>query len=225
MKTLTELADAYGSDKGLSYKEGHGYTLLYEDLFAPYKNKPISFLELGLLIVAEDAGAPFNSKRGQSPSVKMWQDFFGDSAKITGFDCSDFSFQQNERFKFMMGDSGSDEDMIKLSKLNNPYDIIVEDASHNSYHQQNAIKFLWDSLSPNGLFVIEDLHWQQEGFPVPLQVKTFDLFNEFFNNDNYIHSDVLSIDMMKKIKDESQYILLHKSCTSIGQCLIIKKNK
>ena len=156
----------------------------------------------------------------------MWQDFFGKKAKITGFDISDFSSQQNENFIFMMGDSGSDEDMLKLSTLNSPYDIVIDDASHNSYHQQNAIKFLWDKISPDGILIIEDLHWQPPNsrFDVPKQVKTFDLFNRFFNKDNYIHSDVLSIDMMKKIRSEAKYMLLHKSCTSGGQCLILKKS-
>lgn len=225
MKSLTELADQYRSDKGLSYAEGHGYTLLYQDLFTPYKDKPISFLELGLLIGGPELGGASGSFRGESPSIKMWQDFFGDKAKITGFDICDFFSQQNEKFDFMMGDSGSDDDMLRLSNLNSPYDIVIDDASHNSYHQQNTIKFLWDKISPGGFLIIEDLHWQPHDFGLPVQVKTFDLFNDFFNKNHYIHSDVLSIDMMKKIRCEAKYMLLHKSCTSKGQCLVLKKSK
>ena len=67
------------------------------------------------------------------------------------------------------------------------------------------------------------MHWQPHDFGLPVQVKTFDLFNEFFNKNNYKHSDVLSIDMMKKIRSEAKYMLLHKSCTSDGKCLVLKK--
>lgn len=224
MHNLTELANKYKSDKGLTHAEGHGYTLLYQDLFSPFKGKKINFLEIGLRIGGPELGGSSGAYRGDSPSVKMWQKFFGNEANITGFDISDFSHQQDNNFDFIMGDSGSDEDMIKLSKFKSSYDIIIEDASHNSYHQQNAIKFLWDTLAPNGLFIVEDLHWQpRNDFNLPKQVKTADLFHEFFNENKYLKSDVLTLGMMRKIKIESSYVLIHKSCTSNGKCLIIKK--
>ena len=75
---------------------------------------------------------------------------------LVGFDISDFYHQVNDKFSFVMGDSGSDEDMQKLANFRNHYDIILEDASHNSYHQQNAIKHLWNKLSPQGILIIEN---------------------------------------------------------------------
>jgi len=225
MKTLTELADKYKSDKGLSHDQGHGYTILYEDLFMSFRNKKITFLEIGLKKGGPELGGSSGIYRGNSPSIQMWLEYFGEKIDLVGFDISDFSSQSSQNFHFIMGDSGNDSDMKKLSESRDKFDIILEDASHNSYHQQNAIKYLWDKLSSGGLFIIEDLHWQPDkvDFGVPIQPKTLDLFHEYFNQNKYNHSDVISKKLIKKIKNESNYILLHKSSTSPGQVLVLKK--
>jgi hypothetical protein len=226
MKNLTELANKYKSDKGDRFGDAHGYTIFYQDLFAPYIAKDINFLEMGLKRGGPELGASEKSYRGDSPSIKMWQEFFGDRVNIIGFDICDFSLQENGNFSFTQGDSGSDDDMKRLSEFRSHYDIIIDDASHNSYHQQNAIKYLWNKLSAGGLYIIEDLHWQPHDFGLPRQVKTFDLFNDYFNNNSvYRRSDLLSEEMMQQIKDEASYIMLQRSCTGRqnGQVLALKK--
>lgn len=227
---LTELADKYTSDKGITFRGKHGYTLLYDDLLRPFRDKNPTFLELGLKIGGPEHGNSGGTKRGDSPSVQMWQEYFGE-VDLVGFDISDFSHQSNEKFHFIMGDSGSDKDLQRLADCRSSYDIIIEDASHNSYHQQNAIKHLWHKLSQGGLFIVEDLHWQPNGidFAVPTQPKTFDLFNEYFNNrHHYIGSDLISEKMMKQIKKEASYALFFTSCVrheepNTGKLLVIKK--
>jgi len=227
---LTQLANKYISDKGTTFRGKHGYTLLYDDLLRPFRDKNPTFLEIGLKIGGPEHGNPGGTKRGDSPSVQMWQEYFGE-VDLVGFDISDFSHQVNEKFDFIMGDSGSDKDMQRLSDFRSSYDIILEDGSHNSYHQQNAIKHLWEKLSQGGLFIVEDLHWQPGNinFGVPNQPKTFDLFNEYFNNGHrYIGSDLLSVEMMKKIKKEASYVMFFTSCMrhkapNTGKLLVIKK--
>jgi len=44
---LTDLADKFGSDKGSTK---YRYTELYHMLFQPFIDRPITFLEMGLLI-------------------------------------------------------------------------------------------------------------------------------------------------------------------------------
>jgi len=230
MKTLTQLAHEYKSDKGINIGNKHGYTLLYDDLFLPFKNKRTTFLEIGLKIGGPEHGKAPHTYRGDSPSVQMWQEYFND-IDLVGFDISDFSHQADDKFSFIMGDSGSDKDMTALADFRDYYDIIMEDASHNSYHQQNAIKHLWNKLSNQGLFIIEDLDWQPDDidFGVPHQVKTFDLFHQYFNRQKYFHSDLISEQMMKQIKKESSYIMFFTSCIrheakKTGQLLVIKKS-
>jgi len=55
---LNRLALEFGTDKG---PIGHNYTRIYAKYFAPLKQKPIRFLELGLF---------------KGNSVKMWEKYF-----------------------------------------------------------------------------------------------------------------------------------------------------
>lgn len=223
MKTLTELADHYGSDKGLTIEQGHGYTLLYEDLLEPFRLKEITFLEIGLKKGGPECGGTSWAYRGDSPSVEMWLEYFP-KIDLVGFDISDFSSQQkkHEKFAFLMGDLGNSEDLKKLSSLRDYYDIILDDASHASDHQQMALSFLWDKIPSGGLYIIEDLHWQpwaHDAIP-----KTLDLFHNYFNKEkDYKYSPLISRELIDKIYTEAAYMLLHQSPKSGGQTLILKK--
>jgi len=43
-------------------------------------------------------------------------------------------------------------------------DIIIDDASHASHHQQNAFLTLFPKLRSGGLYIIEDLRWQPKTY-------------------------------------------------------------
>ncbi len=43
-------------------------------------------------------------------------------------------------------------------------DIIIDDASHASHHQQNAFVTLFPKLRSGGLYIIEDLRWQRPAY-------------------------------------------------------------
>jgi len=42
-------------------------------------------------------------------------------------------------------------------------DIIIDDASHASHHQQKGFLELFPKLKSGGLYIIEDLRWQPKG--------------------------------------------------------------
>lgn len=207
MNNLTELANQYDSDKGTTGgRKPHKYTYIYDLLFYPYKDKEISFLEIGLCRGGPELGGDINRK-ADSPSVRMWKDYFP-KAQLTGFDISDFSHQEDESFKFVRGDSGKEEDMQKLTKVRSHYDLILEDASHASYHQQMAFKVLYSKLSEGGLFIIEDLNWQPPVFEdnLPKVPKTTEFFMNFFEKGEYIDNVLLTKDFMESIKPEVQSV-------------------
>jgi SAM-dependent methyltransferase len=89
----------------------------------------------------------------------MWLEYFP-QAHVTGFDISDFSSIRHDRFTFLRGDSGKREDVERIWTLGRKFDIILDDASHASYHQQLGLAVLFDCLKPGGLCIIEDLGWQ-----------------------------------------------------------------
>lgn len=200
---LTELANRYDSDKGSRVRFCHRYTYLYDLLFSPLKLEKINFLEMGLAIGGPETTAGSVDRMVDSPSIKMWSDYFP-NARLFGFDISDFSHMKAENFTFLRGDSGSVEDLQKLAALAPSFDIIVDDASHASYHQQLALKVLWPSVSPGGLYIIEDLHWQSPVFEatMPRTPKTSDLMNAFFDQRVFIENPVFTVPELLALQEQ-----------------------
>lgn len=177
MKTLTELANKYKSDKGTDSvalreawgrgdkDEVHGYSEYYEKLFKHYKNLPINILEIGIA-----------DWRCPGASLKIWYDYFP-LANIVGFDnfwsevnynklnpnqVIEYSKQfENDRTKIFIGDQSNPSDIDKcasttLSDLD-VFDIIIEDGSHFPDHQMISLHGFIPYLSFNGVYIIEDI--------------------------------------------------------------------
>ena len=56
----------------------------------------------------------------------------------------------------------------QLSKQPGCFDIIVDDGSHASYHQQLTMLKLFPLVKSGGLYIIEDLHWQPPQYEATL---------------------------------------------------------
>ncbi len=191
---LTELANHFGSDKGSSVRFCHRYTYLYDLLFSPLRNSKIRFLEMGLAIGGPDTAGGRTDRHVDSPSVGMWTDYFSE-AEIYGFDISDFSHMQSPRFTFLQGDSGSVDDLKKLADLAPAYDIILDDASHASFHQLLALRVLWHKVVPGGLYIVEDLHWQSPVFEasMPPTPKAADVLVACCEGKAYLENPVFTL--------------------------------
>ena len=189
---LTDLANGYGSDKGSKFGgPPHRYTYLYDLLFYEMRSRAVNFLELGLAVGGPELGGPID-RRVTSPSVRMWLDYFP-KGHVFGFDVSDFSHMADPRFTFIRGDMGVAADLERLAGASIHYDVVIDDASHASFHQQLALKTLWRRVAPGGLYIIEDLHWQPEAYEnsLPRVPKTAALISSYFERGEYIESPVL----------------------------------
>lgn len=183
---LTDLADRYGSDKG---SKKHRYSELYQMLFLPYRHQPISFLEMGLQIGGPEHGMGADRATTDAPSVRMWLEFFP-QAQIHGLDVSDFSWFEDPRFTFHRCDMDSRENIAAAAARMDMFDIIIDDASHASHHQQNGFVELFPKLRSGGLYIIEDLRWQPDGMERPGITKTAALFQSYLKSDGvFEHSD------------------------------------
>lgn len=180
--TLTELANRFGTDKGTSHGHAHHYTLVYDALFEPLRVKPVRVLEIGLLIGGPEHGN-FERRVARAPSVLVWLNYFGNGV-VFGFDHSDFSHLASERFRFVRGDCGSEADLERLADVVPKLDIIIDDASHASYHQQLAFRYLFPRLKPGGLYIIEDLFWQSPIYEaeLPFVGKSRNVFHRIFTS-------------------------------------------
>ena len=199
---LTTLANKYGSDKGTQRgAPPHKYTYLYDLILDRYRNFDVNVLELGLAVGGPEVGGPVD-RRVDLPSVQMWLEYFP-SAHVYGFDISDFSHMKQSRFTFVRGDSGSEEDIERLANTTSGFDVVIDDGSHASYHQQLAFKHLFPKLRPGGTYIIEDLQWQPSAYedkPIPLP-KTRDFMIGFFEGGEYLPNELLSEDFMRAARD------------------------
>ncbi|MEM9966589.1 MAG: class I SAM-dependent methyltransferase [Pseudomonadota bacterium] len=185
---LTELANFHGSDKGL-IKEAHHYTKLYEMLLYPYRDKPVSILELGLQIGGPEQRKPVDRKTTKLPSINMWIEYLP-FARIFGLDISDFSWFSHERFTFIRCDMDNREEIAQAARnIGQSLDFIIDDASHASNHQQYAFLEFWPWLKPGGLYIIEDLHWQSPVYETPGFTKTNHLFRSYVDAGTFSHSN------------------------------------
>lgn len=193
---LTQLANYYKSDKGNIHGEAHNYTKIYEQIFACYRDKPINILEIGLNI--EYSWRPDTYKPHHCPSLQMWKAWFK-NANIYGFDIQDFSHIKEDRIKIFRGDQGKKKDFKKLLSKCSEFDIIIDDGSHRSDHQQISLGVLFPYLKNNGIYVIEDTHYHP---PDEKRIKsTLAVFKKYVNS-GVLESEVLN----RKARD---YLKLH----------------
>jgi hypothetical protein len=172
-----------GSDKGSlhGYRSGlfvgHNYTEIYEGLFGHLRDQPITMLEVG--VGPTEPGvlkASFLSRGQRGGSSVGWREYFakGDIHAMDILDCSELD---RDRLTTHLGDQGSRESMAAVvAAIGKPLDIIIDDGSHQSRHQQITLASLFPALADDGVYIIEDLDWQP---PEPADMpKTLDLLRE-----------------------------------------------
>lgn len=211
---LTQIADYFKSDKGSLTFHKHLYTVIYETILMPYYNKEINLLEIGLGGI-------------ETPSLNMWREYFGIKVNIYGFDIDPkfHNYKNKNNIKIYIGDQSNLQDLEKCRENN--YDIIIDDGSHDSGHQQISFKELWRCLKSGGVYIIEDLHWQPTK---ETGIKTKQLFREW-KNSNIINSKFLSKDeadsIYKDIKNidfyNSQSPFFEPEVLKDALCVILKK--
>jgi hypothetical protein len=145
---LTELANAYASDKGtIAPSEGHHgprlhFTPVYNQYMEPIRNDELVILEIGV---------------GSGPSLGMWYHYFP-NAKIHAIDVISQTQHDNDRVTTHICDQSNREQLKRVMSTIGQVDLIVDDGSHVVSHQQISLGALFPYLKPKGQYWIEDLH-------------------------------------------------------------------
>lgn len=159
---LSRLATRYHTDKGLTIYPFHGYTPNYNRLFTPMRERALTLLEIGIARKRDRGLAGIGL-----PSLQLWADYFP-KATIIGFDIDDFPQAAHDRIRVYQGDQGNPDDLRRVLADHPKLDIVVDDGSHASYHQQVSLQVLWPALARDGVYVIEDLDSQPAELEVAL---------------------------------------------------------
>ena len=120
------------------------YFEVYDELFSKYRNKKITFVEIGIL---------------GGGSLFMWRNFFGPKARIIGIDLNPNAKKWTKYgFEIFIGDQ-SDINFWKMFKKKvGKIDIILDDGGHRYIDQITSIESILSNIKHNGLIVIEDTH-------------------------------------------------------------------
>jgi hypothetical protein len=147
-----DLLALFAEKKGKVVHKWHHYIPIYERYFAPWRNRPVRFLEIGV------------SKGG---SLQMWREYFGDKAVIYGIDIDpDCAAYDGDAGQVRIGSQVDEEFLAKVLDEMGGADIILDDGSHQMGHVSKTLRLLWPRLSVGGIFMIEDLHtayWKNHG--------------------------------------------------------------
>lgn len=133
------LLHLFGSDKQRAGEHQYGAT--YHIFLRPYRYKPLRLLEIGVL-----SGASLLAWRAFFPFGR----FFGaDIDKKTHFD--------GGRIATRIADQSSAADLAALCSRDGPFDVVLDDGSHQNAHQIFTFYELFPRLAENGLYIIEDI--------------------------------------------------------------------
>jgi hypothetical protein len=139
---LTALAQKFNTGK-----YGCGYMNPYEWHFAPFLNRPIRLLEMGVA-----AGA----------SIQTWAEYFP-QAKIYGVDISPPiscpPTWDNGRIEILQGNLEDPAFITSfLAQTGGKFDIVIDDAGHTMTQQKMLFQTFFPHVNSNGIYIVEDLH-------------------------------------------------------------------
>jgi hypothetical protein len=223
MDDLTYLANTLGSDKGTVIFDAHGYTRIYTRLFEPLRDKEITLVEIGLFRHDADRRRAVNAVEGieaatalRAPSLEMWHMYFP-RARIYGFDIDDFSQIDIDRCTIIQGDMSSESDLKQLVRtIGGPIDILIDDASHASHHQQIALGRLFPHLRSGGIYIIEDLLWQDRYLERQNIPKTRDVLRRL-QIDGILETPLLSEEERRCVQESVAKVRLFDNFTPVGE--------
>lgn len=146
---LNNIALEAGTDKNSNF---HDYMEVYAEYFAPLKEEPIKFLEIGIYY---------------GNSVKLWENYFP-HADLHFIDSNRLKinyFSDRAQYHFLDQANMPQLDLFAKS-VNGKFDVIIDDGGHTMVQQINSFKALFPYLNSGGLYIVEDLHtsyWGQYG--------------------------------------------------------------
>lgn len=201
---LNILANYYRTDKGgLGEKSNirpwpnHTYSTVYDLIFTLNRSAMTNVLEIGIGSVNSQFPNNMTTSGKPGASLFMWRDYFT-NATIYGGDIDRNTLFEQDRIRTGYLDSMNPASLCDFqTKMKNPiYDLVIDDGFHNFYANINNFEFFFKFLRSGGLYIIEDIKFQE-----------YPLFIRYFleNNKNFI---VFPLYNFKKIPNDDCFIVI-----------------
>lgn len=128
----------YRSHKISSYFE------VYDELFSKFRNKKITFVEVGVL---------------GGGSLFMWRDYFGPEARIIGVDLNPNAKKwEAYGFEIYIGSQSDELFWNNFIETVGKVDALLDDGGHSYEQQVITVEKMLDNINDGGLLVVEDTH-------------------------------------------------------------------
>lgn len=144
-RTLTEIMNSHGSDKGTAHWPRHNYAWLYDEWLANKRHQQIRMLEIGV------------SFKIPCASLLAWAEYFP-HGEVVGYDLDQWdAWTTHPRISTFVGDQSSVADLSRFkSEVGGSFDLIIDDGSHQTAHQCLSFAHLFPLVRSGGLYIVED---------------------------------------------------------------------
>ncbi|ABE63540.1 hypothetical protein Nham_2762 [Nitrobacter hamburgensis X14] len=174
------------------------YLDVYEGLFAPFRGRPISILEIGI----QNGGF-----------TEVLAAYFPNAVKIVGCDIDEKCgslVASDPRISVVIGDAIDAGTAGRIKEISDSFDIVIDDGSHRSKDIIAAFCRYFPLLREDGVFIAEDLHcsyWHEYEGGLAHQFSSISFFKLLSDVVNYEHWG-LSYPRTRLLSDMFQ----HHSC-------------
>jgi len=176
---LAYLAGVFASDK----EGGHHYTAHYDRHFRRLRHSKLNILEIGI--------GGYDDPEVGGGSLRMWKAYFS-RANVFGIDIYDKRPHDEPRIKTFRGSQVDEAFLRRVVEEIGSVDIVIDDGSHLNEHVVETFRILFPLLSPNGIYVAEDLqtaYWERGGW----------------DGSNDLHAPHTSMSLFKRLADGLNY--------------------
>jgi hypothetical protein len=145
--SLNPVFQCWQQQKPRAHKWTH-YFEAYQAIFGPYRKRALRILEIGVY---------------EGASLRLWKRYFVHAQTvIAGIDidpgCAQFD-SPRENIHVRIGDQTDSAFLDRVAREFGPFDIIIDDGSHNSGDLIQTFNHLFaDALKDDGIYLAEDLH-------------------------------------------------------------------
>lgn len=147
-----ELWSHFQQNTGKTIYKWHHYFPVYEKYFSAYRNKKVTFMEIGVW---------------KGGSLSMFAEYLGPLATVIGIDIDENCKAHESDFTHVrIGDQGDSQFLESVLNEFGPPDLILDDGSHEMHHVRASFDYLYPKLSKSGIYMVEDMHtayWQEYG--------------------------------------------------------------
>ncbi len=218
-KSLNDLFDFFGSDKGENWNngkdQGHGYAKHYEKHFKNLKNKFLNILEIGSF-----SGA----------SAASFVKYFS-NARVFCIDINISNFKYSSKKIEVFGIDVKNQRMIdsffkkiNISKEERFFDIIIDDGSHKLTDILVSLNFFFKNLKKDGYYVIEDYNFLNyfKHLDNKNEIKIDELIQKIKKKENF-ESELLNKEIKKIFKNEEIIVDSYKGNMSASSIAFFKR--